>query len=127
MGKAAGSIARCAQGGNPLAVGKLQAPVSLPLPPPILPGLGQVRRGDGPVGSMRLLGGLLCCGDLLCPIRSSFKFAFFQWTFRPLYKEPFTRNSQLSSSALELICDRLCSIAKYFHQRRQYARINVIH
>lgn len=52
---------------------------------------------------MRLVGDLLCCYDLLCPIRSSFKFAFFQWTFRPLYKEPFRRNYQFSSFSLESI------------------------
>jgi len=46
-------------------------------------------RESSSVASMRLLGGLLCCYDLLCPIRSSFKFAFFQWPFFVFYKKPF--------------------------------------
>jgi hypothetical protein len=33
-------------------------------------------RESSSVGSVRLLDGLLCCHDLLCPVRSSFKFAF---------------------------------------------------
>ena len=64
------------------------------------------------LGSMRLLGDLLCCYDLLCPIRCSFKFAFFQLTFHPFYKEPFRRYDQFSSFSLESICDRLGGIAK---------------
>ena len=71
-------------------------------------------------GSMRLPGDLWCCYDLLCPIRRSFKFAFFQWTFRPVYEKAFRRNHQYSSLILESVRDRLGGIAEYVYQEGQY-------
>jgi hypothetical protein len=48
----------------------------------------------GGVGSMQLLGSLLCSYDLLCPNRGSFKFPFFQRTFFAFYEKTFWRRDK---------------------------------
>jgi hypothetical protein len=73
-------------------------------------------------GSMRLQDDLLRrLYYLLCPVGSSLKFAFYQWTFRAFHKEPFRRNHQFSSFFLESVGDGLGGIAEYLDEKRQDA------